>query len=62
VLRFHECSKRVLSRPTSTAINICIFFVLYSTFWDPSITSVSIEVVLLLPLVMSIAILRGTSK
>lgn len=34
-----------------------VFFVLYSSFWDPAITSVSVEVVLLLPLVMSIAIL-----
>jgi hypothetical protein len=38
------------------------FFVLFSSFWDPSITSVSIEVVLLLPLVMSIAILPSDAE
>jgi hypothetical protein len=39
-----------------------IFFILFSSFWDPSITSVSIEVVLLLPLVLSIAILPSDAE
>ncbi len=34
-----------------------LFFVLFSSFWDPTIVSVSIEVVLLLPLCLGIALL-----
>lgn len=40
-----------------TGLIAAIFFVLYSSFWDPTIVAVHIEVVLLLPLCLSLAVL-----
>ncbi|GEM_PF-2936700 len=47
--------------PPKAGFIAALFFVLFSSFWDPTIVAVSIEVVLLLPLCLSILLLYPSS-